>query len=86
MPTNKPQFNVYLDPGVHQEIDQHATRIGAKKGKLVESMWRFFNLRDLPGLHDKLAAKVSNGLVEKERSEILQLFRLLQRTVESPNF
>lgn len=77
MPTNKPQFNVYLDSQIEKEIAAYSQKYGAKKGKLVETMWRFFNLRDLDTLHHKLAIKLLDGVDAKERELLTKISNLL---------
>jgi hypothetical protein len=78
MPTNKPQFNVYLDTTTAGEIDRYAENQGYKKGKLIEIMWRFFMLRDLGSLHGKLAAHIAKGVTDRERAVLYQIYKLLK--------
>ena len=82
MATHKPQFNCYLDPQVEQEIADHLKQTGLPKGKLVEQMWRFYNLRDLGQLHTKLAAFVVQSFDPNQAVWLARISALLKKVLQ----
>lgn len=82
MATSKPQFNVYLDPTIREEIEAHVTRTGVPKGKLVESMWRFFNLRDIPMLVDRMAVYITKGVPDKDLPHLHKLMIAIKKGLD----
>lgn len=53
MSTVKPQFNCYVERDVHEEISEYMELTGIPRGKLVEQMWRFYQMRDITLLKRK---------------------------------
>lgn len=81
MGTEKPQFSGYIDPQVESEIKTHLERSGQAKGKLIDQMWRFFNLRDLNLLYDKLASIFTGELTPHQKSWARRVITLLQNAL-----
>lgn len=78
MATNKPQFHCYIDARTDEEISEFSQRTGVPKGKLVERMWRVFNLRDLETLVDQLILGLQNdGLSNEDLQQLYRLYRQL---------
>jgi hypothetical protein len=81
MGTNKPQFSCYLDPQIQKEIDAHLTQSGQTKGKLIEQMWRFYNLREPSLLYDKLASRFTRDMTPQLREWAQRVVVLLQQVL-----
>lgn len=82
MGTNKPQFSCYLDQKIAQEIEDHLAKSGHAKGKLIEQMWRFYNLREPSILYDKLAALMTQEMSTQQRASAERVLALLQRALK----
>lgn len=82
MSTTKPQFNCRLDPQIDREIDAHSRVSGVAKGKLVEQLWNFYNLRDLRTLREKLCAEALVNRNPKQVSELYLLMLALQNILK----
>lgn len=79
MGTEKPQFSCYLDPTADEDIKNHLKKNGQAKGKLVEMLWRFYNLQDLNQLYDKLASTfTSTDLTPQQKAWATRVISLLQ--------
>jgi len=74
MSTTKPQFNCRLDPEIDKEIDNYARTSGIAKGRLVENLWNFYQIRDLKGVREKLCG---HALVSHDPRELSQLYLLM---------
>jgi hypothetical protein len=79
MATTKPQFNCYVDPQIQKEINEHLTRTGLAKGKLVETMWRVFSMKSIPTMVERLELYISRGMQERDIVHLKRLSLLLQR-------
>lgn len=78
MPTDKPQFNVYLDPAIAKEISSYAERQGFKRGKLVETLWKVYQMRDLQRLYNKMALHVTKGVSDSDKAVLYKIYQLLK--------
>lgn len=82
MSTTKPQFNCRLDTQVDQEIDAYSRTSGVAKGKLVEQLWAFYNVRDLKTLRERLCAHALTCTEPKQLSELYLLMLALQNILK----
>jgi hypothetical protein len=82
MATNKPQFNVRLDPAAYTAIDSYATSSGIPRGRLVERMWERFQLTShiaIQEVCDHLEAFVVRGVPQRDSAPLYKLMLALQR-------
>ena len=82
MGTEKPQFSCYLDPIIDAEIKAHLKLSGQAKGKFMEQLWRFYNLRDNTLLYDKLASRFTKDVEPMQRIWAQRIVNLLQRILK----
>jgi hypothetical protein len=82
MSTTKPQFNCRLDPAIDKEIDDYTRVTGVAKGKLVESLWNFYNMKDLRVLREKLSAEALICHDPRKLSELYLLMITLQNILK----
>lgn len=85
MSTNKPQFNVRLDPAIADAIEAYCERTGTIKGKLVERMWQQFTLSGpdgIPSICSNLEKYILGGILEKDVSSFYKLYKILQKALQ----
>lgn len=84
MSTNKPQFNVRLDPAIAEAIEAYCENSGTIKGKLVERMWQQFTLSGpdgVPSVCSNLEKYILRGIQEKDVSSFYKLYQALQKNL-----
>lgn len=82
MATNKPQFNGYVDQQTYDETAKFLEKTGVARGKLIENMWRFYNLRDVALLQQKVTLLASEGIPERDVPQLYQTMLVLQRALK----
>lgn len=73
MSTTKPQFNCRIDVQTDTEIDEHSRITGVPKGKIVETIWSFYKMRDLRALRSRLCEE---ALTTSDPSKLSELYLL----------
>jgi hypothetical protein len=84
MATNKPQFNVRLDPAIAEEIEAYCDSSGTIKGKLVERLWQQFTLSGsdgVPSVCANLESYVLRGIQQKDISSFYKLYTALHKAL-----